>query len=190
MTANDTLVIDIETAPWQHEEYVKIWPKSKKRPGLHAIVSQVICIGLCDNGQPSVIDSRQFDSEEKLLSWFGQVLKSRPNTTLVGFNSKTFDFPFLTLRAAKYGISLELPGKRSPRNIDIYEILGGKWQSDISSCSLSELAWFIYGEAKPSDGSQVSNWWHEGNLDAIATHCLADAVLTDRIYRQFWGVLW
>lgn len=191
MQAKDNyLVIDIETAPWFAKEYAAIWPKSKKKPGIHAIVSQVVCVGLREHGQTSMIAPPEFPSEKKVLEWLQGILKEHQNSDIVGFNIKNFDFPFLQVRAAKYGLKLDLPDKRSVRGKDLFESLGGKWQTDVSSCSLTELAWFLYGECKKTDGGDVAGWWAEKNYDAIKGHCAEDVELTDRIYQDFRGKLW
>lgn len=184
------LVIDIETTPWQPVEYARIWPKSKKKPGIHAICSQVVCIGLRENGHSSTIAPPEFASEKACLEWFGKVLREHRNHDLVGFNSKTFDFPILQLRAMKYGIKLDLPDKRSLRNRDIFDALGGKWATDVSSCSLSELAYLLYGEGKKTDGKDVAAWWLQKDYEAIKSHCIEDIELTDRIYQDLKEVLW
>jgi DNA polymerase elongation subunit (family B) len=184
------IVIDIETAPDRAGEYARLWPKSKKKQGIHAIISQVVCIGLSVNGEkPEAIDRIDYESEKALLLSLSEKLNAL-KPTIIGYNSKGFDLPILQLRAAKAGIKLDLPDKRSPRCIDLYEHLGGKWQTDTSACSLSELAWFLYGTPKTSGGEEVAAWWAKKDLQSIREHCLADVELTNRIYKDYRGVLW
>lgn len=200
------IVIDIETTPDRASEYAKLWPKSKKKPGIHAILSQVVCIGIAVNGKkPEAIDRLYYDTERDMFVALAELLEgtkhpwSMPpdilpvkciDPTLIGFNIKTFDLPILQLRAAKAGIKLNLPDKRSPRCIDLFDLLGGKWQTDTSACSLSELAWFLYGTPKTSSGGDVATWWAKGDLQSIREHCLADVELTGKIYQDYMGVLW
>lgn len=184
------LVIDIESAPWYAQEYATIWPKSKKRAGIHAIISQVVCVGLRENGQTSMIAPPEFSSEKKVLEWLQKVLKDHQNSDIVGFNTENFDFPFLQVRAVKYGLSLKLPEKRSGRSRDIFAALGGKWATDVSACSLSELGWLLYGEAKKTDGSDVAKWWAAKDYEAIKGHCQEDLELTDRIFQDLREALW
>lgn len=190
MITPQPLIIDIETAPNWYEEYRAAFPKSKKRPGLHAIISQVVCIGLHDGIEPSCIGVDEFDTEQAMLEWFSGILREHKNDPLVGFNIKNFDLPLLQLRAAKYGIKLEIPDRHSKRIIDIYEALGGKWATDISACSLSELAWFLYGQPKQSSGADVAEMWAKGDIAGIREHCLEDIMQTSKIYQDFQGVLW
>jgi DNA polymerase elongation subunit (family B) len=186
----DTLVIDIETVPHRLEEYQTAFPKSKKKPGLHAIISEIVCVGLVDNGQSSIMDRQKFETEKEILQSLAKAIKTHKNSNIVTFNGKNFDFPVIQMRAALHNIKMDIPDKRALRNIDLYEATGGKWQSDISSCSLSELAWLAFGEGKGSNGSDVAKWWEEGNLAAIKAHCDEDIKLTWRLYQAFQGVLW
>lgn len=187
-------VIDIETAPWNYEDYKEQFENSKKKPGLHAIISQVACIGIheIDTNHSSVLSLTEFDSEASILEWFYNLIKARKNDTLVSFNGKAFDLPVLGLRAAKHGIPLKrcLPENRSIRHVDIYDAIGGKWQSDISSCSLSELAWLILGTPKESNGADVAIWFSEGEYEKIDRHCLNDVKITGELYKRLKGVYW
>lgn len=193
MITPQPLIIDIETVPHRYVEYRESFPKSKKKPGLHAIISEVVAIGLVDGMQPSVLSQSkqgEFQSEAELLDWVAKALKEHQNDPIIGFNIKNFDLPLLQLRAAKYGIKLDIPDRHSKRIIDIYEALGGKWATDISACSLSELAWFLYGTPKQSSGADVAEMWAKGDIAGIRGHCLEDVTLTSKIYKDFLGVLW
>jgi DNA polymerase elongation subunit (family B) len=195
MITPQPLIIDIETVPHRFNDYHAAFPRSKKKPGIHAIISEVVAIGIVDGQQPSVLsrdceEVQGFDSEREMLEWVSGVLREHKNDPIIGFNIKNFDLPLLQLRAAKYGIKLDLPDRRSPRIIDIYEILGGKWATDISACSLSELAWFLYGQPKQSSGADVAEMWARDDIAGIKGHCMEDILLTSKIYQDFQGVLW
>lgn len=106
---------------------------------------------------------------------------------LVGFNVKAFDFSFLTMRGKLYGILLNLPETRSQRVVDIYEAIGGRWATDISSCSLRELIWFMYGEVTETQGgNMVAEWYANGELSEIASHCEEDVRYTKRLYKDLY----
>ncbi len=188
------IVIDIETAPHKAEEYKANWPASKKKPGLHALISEVCCIGIyeLESNHASVISRSNMASEEEILSWACKLFRERRNDTIVTYNGKAFDAPILGLRASLYGIPLNkyLPDKRSQRHKDLYDILGGKWATDISSCSLSELAWCLLGTPKSSNGSDVAKWFSEGDYEKIDNHCLEDIKITTEIYNKLKGIYW
>lgn len=184
------IVFDIETVSNRHDEYKEAFPKSKKKAGLHAIISQAVCIGMHDGIASSCIAVDEFDTEQAVLEWFSGVLREHNNSSLVGFNIKNFDIPFLQLRAMKYDIKLDFPDIRSNRIIDIYQAIGGKWQTDISACSLSELSWFLYDKCKATNGNEIQGMWDAGDIEGIREHCLEDVEITNRIYQDFKGCYW
>ena len=183
---NSPIIFDIETVPDRLTEYNQAFPKSKKKAGIHAIISRVVAIGYNLGGYQKVI----MGEEEKILKEFADLLNEHRTATLVGFNVKNFDLPVLSLRAAKYDIKLYLPDRRSQRICDLFDILGGKWQTDVSACSLSELHWFLYGAGKQSNGSDIAKMWEGGDLESIRAHCAEDIEITSRIYNDFRGTLW
>ena len=183
---NNILVFDIESAADRYEEYRGVFPKSKKKPGIHAIISRVVAIGYDLGGYQKVI----MGEEEAILKEFADLLNEHRTATLVGYNIKNFDIPLLQLRAAKYGIKLYLPDRRSQRICDLFDILGGKWQTDVSACSLSELHWFLYGAGKQTNGCDIAKMWEDHDLEGIHFHCLEDIEITSRIYNDFKGPLW
>ena len=146
----------------------------------------MVAIGYDMGGYQKVI----MGEEEEILKEFADLLNEHRTATLVGFNVKNFDVPLLQLRAAKYGIKLYLSDRRSQTNRDLLDILGGKWQTDVSACSLSELHWFLYGAGKQTNGCDVAQMWEDGDLEGIRGHCAEDIEITGRIYNDFWGSLW
>ena len=183
---NSPIIFDIETIPDRLTEYNQAFPKSKKKGGIHGIISRVVAIGYNLGGYQKVI----MGEEEAILREFADLLNEHRTATLVGFNIKNFDIPLIRLRAAKHGIKLCLPDRRSQRTCDIFDILGGKWQTDVSACSLSELNWFLYGAGKQTNGCDIAKMWEDGDLEGIRGHCLEDIDITSRIYNDFRGPLW
>ena len=183
---NSPIIFDIETVPDRLSEYNQAFPKSKKKAGIHAIISRVVAIGYDLGGYRKVI----MGEEEEILGEFADLLNEHRTATLVGYNVKNFDIPLIRLRAAKYGVKLCLPDRRSQRICDLFDILGGKWQTDVSACSLSELHWFLYGAGKQTNGCDIAKMWEDHDLEGIHFHCLEDIEITSRIYNDFRGQLW
>ena len=183
---NSPIIFDIETIPDRLSEYNQAFPKSKKKAGIHAIISRVVAIGYDLGGYQKVI----MGEEEEILGEFADLLNEHRTATLVGFNIKNFDIPLIRLRAAKYGIKLYLPDRRSQRICDLFDVLGGKWQTDVSACSLSELHWFLYGAGKQTNGCDIAQMWEDNDLESIRAHCSEDVEITSRIYNDFRGQLW
>jgi len=185
------IVFDIETAPSRYDEYRSAFPMSKKKPGLHAFISQTVAIGICgtDFDDCRVVGDDAKD-EKALLKWFSNVIECHPGVVLVGYNIRNFDIPFLRVRAAKLGVPIQLPARNSIRIVDIYDLMGGRWQADTSSGTLSELKWYLYGGPKETGGGdQVAKWFANCEYDKIREHCLEDIALCDRIYREYKGAL-
>lgn len=192
MDEDSYMVFDIETVPdVRYEEYTRMFPKSKKRPGLHAFLSRVVAIGVATaNEKTCVVADGDFVSERDLIEWFNRKCTSCPDARLVGYNIKNFDIPFLRTRAALLGASCSLPHRNSARIVDIYDLMGGKWQTDVSSGSLSELSWYLFGKPKDTgDGNQVATWFANGDMDRICEHCQEDIEICEKLYRSYKGIL-
>lgn len=192
MNQEKYFVMDIETIPDERSnEYSILFPKSKKRPGLHAFRSKIValCV-LCDGDVHSIVANERPVQERTVLEWLSGFVDFRKDYNIVGYNIKNFDIPFIRVRSARHGIQCNLPGRNSYRIIDIYDLMGGKWQTDVSSGTLSELAWYLYGSKKESgDGDQVAAWAEVGEWDKIRAHCEEDVRLCDRIYKDCRDVL-
>ncbi len=192
MDEGSYIVFDIETVPdTRYEEYKRAFPTSKKRPGLHAFLSRAVAIGVATaNEKTCVVADGDFVSERDLIEWFNRKCTSYPDAPLVGYNIKNFDIPFLRTRAALLGASCSLPHRNSARIVDIYDLMGGKWQTDVSSGSLSELSWYLFGKPKDTgDGNQVATWFANGDMDRIREHCHEDIEICEKLYRSYKGIL-
>ena len=86
MDEDSYMVFDIETVPdVRYEEYTRMFPKSKKRPGLHAFLSRVVAIGVATvNEKTCVVADGDFVSERDLIEWFNRKCTSCPDALLVG----------------------------------------------------------------------------------------------------------
>ncbi|PZN08597.1 MULTISPECIES: ribonuclease H-like domain-containing protein [Thermaerobacter] len=126
-------------------------------------------------------------SEREILAEFWRYVSQHAGT-LVTFNGRSFDGPFLMIRSAILGVT-------PTRNLVPYRY------SFQDHCDLAEVLSFYgvrqrnsflfwchqFGIASPKqamDGSAVGAAYREGRIDDIARYCLADARATAELYRR------
>lgn len=135
-------------------------------------------------------------SEKKLLETFWSIIKKYPEATLISFNGRNFDAPFLMLRSALLEI-------RPTRNI----MQGTKFNYSQHIDLIDELTFFSpssYGATKrfnfdfyarefgitsPKsegvDGSMVGNLYKNGQIRTIAEYCLRDVKATWELFLKW-----
>ncbi len=198
--------------------------KKKFEMGLSPMTAQVVCIGLMVvevNGEDAIIHSKGafivdngmaedekreefgegevkfvFSNEKKALEQFWAVLKKYSSATLVSFNGRSFDAPFLMLRSALLRV-------RPSRNL----MQGTKYNYSMHCDLLDELTFFqagFYGatkrfnfdfytrsfglvspKAEGVDGKMVGDLFGRGEFIVIAEYCLRDVVATWELF-EIW----
>ena len=177
-----------------------------ERLGLHPGTGRIIAIGLwrpdedrggvlLEGGDDSDAGWQPFEdgamifrgSESRILKEFWRYV-SEGAGTLITYNGRSFDGPFLMLRSTLLGIA-------PTRNLVPYRY------SFKEHCDLAEVLTFFglrrmdslhfwcrqYGIPSPKhdmDGSGVAQAYKEGRLEDIARYCLADVRATAELYRR------
>lgn len=166
-------------------------PKAKKAPkvgskaakgGLHWLTGQICCVGVKPIGEEPVMFADE--EEEVVLVGLFDYLSSVYPYTMVTFNGTDFDLPFLRMRGLLHGLDFStlLPlEKFSKQHIDIYAVLGGKWQLP---AKLSEYCWYFGINEICDSGASVAEQFAHGDIDAIIRHCRGDVVGTEKLYRK------
>lgn len=199
-----TIILDIETIPsptWP--DYQAQHAKTKKRPGIHALVSEVACVGTMEfDDSHEDIKVFQCLSEDKsncevtiLTDVYEYLasLNSPARVKFVTFNGFLFDFPFLRVRGmvrnVPIGSVLPREDKKYPasNHLDLLASFGGKWQTDVSAGSLDDMLWALTGKGKDTQGDSVAKWYEEGNHEAIAGHCTEDLHATRTLLNRMRG---
>ena len=123
------------------------------------------------------------DKEIDLLRTFWALPFFKENFRLIGFNSFTFDLPYLLVRSFKYGIKVpDFKGK----SVDLRFVLsyGNKFKngklSDYASLFLKN------DELKLEDGHNVKEWWGQGRIEFIELYCGRDVFITYKIF-EIWS---
>jgi uncharacterized protein YprB with RNaseH-like and TPR domain len=188
-------VLDIETIPLPKErirEYKEQFEpktatrsKAKKKSalgGLHWLTGRVVVAGVKPIGRDPVV----FADEEEAVIFAGLVeyLRDHVPISVVTYNGKAFDLPFLRMRGALYGYDMTevLPYDRySKYHYDIYEALGGKW---VMSAKLAEIAWHFGLDTISDTGADVERQYKEGDWEGIIAHNVGDLVTTEALYKR------
>lgn len=165
--------------------------KFNKEAALSAIFGQIVCITVC-----SWVDDKRTvhtfkGSEKNIIKQFVKLVKSR-RFILVGHNLK-FDLPFIRKRALHHNITPYLdytqgldvgvkPWDFNEVVIDTMELMKGVgWANE----SLEE-ACFLLGIPSSKDGeisgSEVSEAFHNGNIDSIVEYCEKDVIATSELF--------
>ncbi|MFQ5504764.1 MAG: ribonuclease H-like domain-containing protein [Planctomycetota bacterium] len=212
-----TLVMDIETAPSprasdlpekleqdiQRTAKDRDWDKDKVI-GLNPLFSQAISVAVGDAGREGgrVLFAPK---EEELAKW----AQDAPDWlvpltekellgafwtlaglagTVVTFNGRNFDLPFLRVRSAIHEVPVfvdllsQPPYKHRP-HLDLFQILTNNGRG-MAPMNL-DAACFAFGIESPKeamDGSQVGPAYQEGRYLDIARYNLADVEATRRLY--------
>lgn len=108
------------------------------------------------------------------------LLTDRP--TVIGFNSKSFDFPVMQPYMSQIQLST-LP------HLDILEEIVKALKFRLK---LDTVATAVLGEGKSGHGLDAIRWFREGALDKLSKYCIDDVRVTKEVfeYGQNHGKLW
>ena len=190
-------IFDLETIPNQNltkfiEQYIaEKWSKKKagfdqgKERALHPALGQIVCIG-----GVAVDGDFMFSGpdEKKILIDFWTLINNRKPNRFVGFNSLSFDAPYINARTHILGI---------PHYRDIPTI---KYHSEIHfdvRMSLTNYDKYVLGdltfwasafgiEFDPSkiDSSSMLEKYEAGDWPGIENHCRQDVRLTKELFEK------
>lgn len=108
------------------------------------------------------------------------LITERP--TVIGFNSKSFDFPVMQPYMSQIQLST-LP------HLDILEEVVKALKFRLK---LDTIATAVLGEGKSGHGLDAIRWFREGALDKLSKYCIDDVRVTKEVfeYGQNHGKLW
>jgi len=159
------------------------------RFGLHPLTSKIICLSYkIDNTE---IHTVYGDDEKLIVETFNGL--QPPITTLVGYNSKSFDVPHLMVAAIRNNITPNISYVTRIRkyttdlHVDLYEIL-----SSFGNDKRGKLSdWCIrLGITPPFGvGSMIAEWYQKGDWESIAHHCSDNVRCTYELYQKVGGLI-
>ena len=126
-------------------------------------------------------------SEPDLLRAFW--ILANTATTVVSFNGRGFDIPFLVARSLVHNIPARvdlLSNRYAPRpHLDLYQVLTqGRHGSGPSN--LDTICWALGIESpkEKMDGSMVAPAYEKGDAEDIAVYNRADVTATTKVYHR------
>lgn len=148
---------------------------------LDPLTGRVLCIGIAiDDEQPYIIDGTAEDDEGVLLHRFWrEITQGERAPSIVGFNTKQFDLPFIVRRSWVHRIRIPhwlRQGRYwSPQVVDLREV----WQlgDSRSHGSLSSICRHLGLGEKAGSGADFGTLWRTDNV-AAREYCLQDIRLT------------
>jgi DNA polymerase elongation subunit (family B) len=139
----------------------------------------------------------QLSTEKKVLEDFWKLLNYYRMPTLISFNGRNFDIPFVMLRSASHKIRPNfnlMAGTKFnyPNHIDLIDELTffsptqwgatKKFNFDFYAHSFG----IVSPKAQGIDGSKVPTFFAEGKIREISEYCMRDVVATWELF-LFWN---
>lgn len=141
------------------------------------------------NGEDFVLRqlfARHYGEEAALLEALAAMMPEFH--TLVTFNGKSYDLPFLTQRAILHGVRIHPP----PAHLDLLHLARRRWKHDLSDCRLQTLERFVCRRMRWGDvpGEEVPGLYHDFvrrgdpyRLIPVFHHNLLDVITMAEILR-------
>jgi hypothetical protein len=132
--------------------------------------------------------------EKWIVETFWNKLKENSNCTLVSFNGRNFDAPFLMLRSALLGIRptrnlMEGTRYNYAKHIDLLDELTYFNASSYAATRRFNFDFYSRAFGIPSpkgegiDGSKVPDYFNEGKIYSIAKYCMRDVIATYELFK-------
>lgn len=173
-------IIDIETSPINLEGHQDLSEEGKKKL-LNPIDSRIVAIGVRHCGKNIII---QHENEKQLLEdfWAEWVrIKKGRNLSIVGFNLKDFDLPFVVTRSFIHNVTI------SPfivkYVIDLKEKVSA-FRYGPTRGKLKEFGSFMGIAGLGMDGSDITELWMQKNHERIKEYLAKDLEITDKMYQR------
>ena len=112
------------------------------------------------NGEDFVLRqyfARHYGEEAALLAAVAEQV--RGFESLVTFNGKSYDAPFLAARALTHGVELRLPR----HHLDLLHHARRRWREELPDCKLTTLEWRVCRRRRTGDvpGDQIPGLYHD-----------------------------
>jgi len=179
----NAMYVDIETCPIQLDGYEDKEDEEKQKL-INPIDSRVVAIGVKRaDAEPIILMNY---SEKQMLEefWkiFGEFKKASSGNTIVGFNIKSFDIPFLVTRS--FINKVKIYPFYIKEIIDLREYLTG-FRFGKSRGTLKEFGEAIGVELiEDTDGSKIAFLCKSEDFEKIKEYLLKDLELTEKVHKM------
>lgn len=175
VTEQRVVVVDIET--------ISLEP-SDEEGALNALNGRVVCIGMLIDHSGGITETvLAAEKEQEIIRDFWATM--RPGDLIVGHNVLDFDLRFLQQRSWILGIkpsrTFETRRYYTKEVIDTLQ-LWTNWTGSKKGVRLDALGSALGCGRKTGDGSNVSRWWAERDIDSIKKYCQEDVRLAYRVF--------
>lgn len=174
-------------AKWYEGDKAKWREDRSKECSLNSRLGRIVAIGYSFSvGEASVETAPTEDLEGGLLSLFWSLVKDQ--SVIAGFNSHSFDFPYILTRSLILGVQIpvEVPPylrRYSYRpHFDVRMALTG-WETRATG-SLSDWCEAFGNDAPEGKGSEVYDAYLAGDFDSIVRHCKSDVRATSALVER------
>lgn len=170
------LIVDIEVAPNDYKDYFEKTEEEKLKL-LNPIDSKIIAIGIKQDNNYNILSG----DEKLILKLFWEELDKNKSETIVGFNIKNFDVPFLTARSFINNIKIT---PFTIKNIlDLRENINA-FRYGQTRGKLKEYAELLGIETMEVDGSDVAKLYFNNELDTIKEYLKKDLDITEAVLKR------
>jgi predicted PolB exonuclease-like 3'-5' exonuclease len=171
--------------------------KDMRQAALNSWTGKVFCVGYAivkDNKIEGHVNAFCDDDETVVLKDLGDLiidLEMDQRLNLWGWNSIDFDFPYLydRYRALDIGIPAILSQRYHLKDVKTLGRIGKSTR--LAKHRLDDQLWANGMESKSGHGSDVANWYQEGEFRRIEEYCKDDVRLTAELLiksRPYRGV--
>jgi len=161
---------------------LKTMKEAIARAPLDATTGRVLAIGYIFSDDDEVYVIADMD-EKSLLEAFWALYRPLYSSHWIGFNSNSFDWPFLVRRSMRYGLTIPMefyqPIKWQKNLVDLMELWAcGEFQKRIS---LDRLARYLGVGQKNGDGAFFHELW-KSDKDAALEYLENDIKITKAVW--------
>lgn len=141
-----------------------------------------------------------YGSEQQLLKFFWKIIKKYKNSTLISFNGRNFDAPYIQLRSALLEVQptrnlMEGTKFNYPNHIDLLDVL--TFFNPAQSGATRRYNFDFYARAfglespksKGVDGANVHEYFVMKEYKTIADYCLRDVEATWQLFLRIKNYL-